>query len=104
LLKWAEELGTQVAWNVLVRAPGEKDEWYAEMAEYLPLLHHLQPPSAIVSIRVDRFSPYHRNPEEYGLKLTPYKIYSQIYPKGTDIEGIAYYFEQVGTPLLFSVE
>src|SRR6185295_10755723 len=42
LLKWAEELGTQVAWNVLVRAPGEKDEWYAEMAEYLPLLHHLQ--------------------------------------------------------------
>lgn len=104
LLKWADQFDMQVIWNVLVRAPGEKDEWYAEMAEYIPLITHLQPATSIVAVRVDRFSPYQRNPEQWGLRLKPYEIYSHIYPAWADIENLAYYFEQAGSPLLFNVE
>lgn len=104
LLKWAEQFDINVTWNLLVCAPGEKDEWYTQMAEYIPMVTHYQPPTTIVSIRVDRFSPYHRDPEQWGLRLKPYEIYSHIYPPSADIWNIAYYFEQEGAPLLFRVE
>ncbi|MFM6007058.1 MAG: RiPP maturation radical SAM C-methyltransferase [Sphaerospermopsis kisseleviana] len=94
LLKWAREFGILVDWNFLIGIPGESGEWYAEMVEWLPLIVHLQPPSAAYPIRYDRFSPYHENSLDYGLKLHPHKSYSYVYPFSAEvIAQVAYYFE-----------
>ncbi|HEY9769000.1 MAG TPA: RiPP maturation radical SAM C-methyltransferase [Coleofasciculaceae cyanobacterium] len=94
LLKWAREFGMRVAWNFLCDIPGELDEWYAEMASWLPLIFHLQPPSGVTRIRFDRFSPYHERAADWGLELLPNRMYSFIYPLPIDkISDLAYFFE-----------
>ena len=67
LLKACRELGVRLSWNFLWGFPGESDGWYAEMAAWLPALEHLQPPSGVIRVRYDRFSPYHQRPGKYGL-------------------------------------
>ena len=104
LLKWTREFGVRVSWNFLAGFPGEKDEWYAEMAAWLPLIAHLQPPQEqspdplwtwrVTQIRYERFSPYHVAPEKYGLSLKPNRYYSYIYPLETSqLQDLAYFFE-----------
>ena len=94
LLKWAREFGVRVAWNFLVGFPGERDEWYAEMAEWLPLLEHLQPPSGVMRMRYDRFSLYHQDPERFGVSLVPNKSYAHVYPLPPEgLAELAYFFE-----------
>jgi ribosomal peptide maturation radical SAM protein 1 len=94
LLKWSREFGLQVAWNMLCHFPGESDEWYLEMAQWLPLIIHLQPPSGLSRIQYHRFSPYHDRPEEFGIKITPFKNYSYVYPLlPKAIKDLAYFFE-----------
>jgi magnesium-protoporphyrin IX monomethyl ester (oxidative) cyclase len=95
LLKWGREFGLQVLWNFLVGMPGELREWYAETLEWLPSIVHLQPPSGVRSVRVDRFSPYHEHSAEYGLTLVPHPAYSYIYPLDAEtLKELAYYFEE----------
>jgi magnesium-protoporphyrin IX monomethyl ester (oxidative) cyclase len=94
LLKWALELGICVEWLFLWGAPGEADEWYGEMAEWLPMIVHLQPPAGLARIEYDRFSPYQQHPEEYGISLAANKNYRYVYPVTTeDAEDLAYFFE-----------
>ncbi|MBN2439441.1 MAG: RiPP maturation radical SAM C-methyltransferase [Deltaproteobacteria bacterium] len=94
LLKYAMENGIAVLWNILCHIPGEKPEWYAEMAGLIPLLTHLQPPMMLASIRFDRFSPYHDNPSAFGLRLSPLRAYRYLYnvPDG-NLAQLANYFE-----------
>ncbi|MBI2568098.1 MAG: RiPP maturation radical SAM protein 1 [Candidatus Schekmanbacteria bacterium] len=94
LLRWCRELGIDVAWHFLSRFPGERDEWYAGMASWLPLLVHLQPPGGIFRIRYSRFSPYYDLAEQHGIALVPYHAYSLIYPvDAPTLANLAYYFE-----------
>lgn len=67
LLKWCAELGVAVQWNVLFGFPGEDPREYDAMADLLPSLFHLQPPSGSTLIRLDRFSPYWEAPGRYGM-------------------------------------
>ncbi len=93
LLKWVRELGIRLYWSVLWGFPGEKDEWYAEMAPWLPALEHLPPPYAMHRIRFDRYSVYHENAQRLGMLLFPIGAMSYIYPVGpADLDGLAYYF------------
>jgi magnesium-protoporphyrin IX monomethyl ester (oxidative) cyclase len=94
LLKWARELGVFIAWNLLWDVPGEKDEWYSEMAEWLPWISHLQPPG-VDRIQFHRFSPYHRQSADHGLTLRPFSSYAHVY--GLDeqrLDRLAYYFDE----------
>jgi len=94
LLKFAFECGIKTTWNILVDIPGEEDEWYREMASWLPLISHLQPPHKVMSIHFERFSPYHRDQSRYGLSLVPHRWYSRIYPlTPTEMQDFAYHFE-----------
>lgn len=94
LLKWSREYGLRVAWNMLCRLPGESDQWYLEMAQWLPLIIHLQPPSGLSRVQYHRFSPYFEHPDDFGLKIKPFKSYDYIYPlSATAIKDIAYFFE-----------
>lgn len=94
LLRWAHELGIRVEWLFLYGVPGEKDEWYAQMAAWLPAIAHLQPPTGAIRIQFDRFSPYQQRPERYGLRLSVNEAYLGVYPV-TEREAwdLAYFFE-----------
>ncbi|MDW9823491.1 RiPP maturation radical SAM C-methyltransferase [Sinorhizobium meliloti] len=94
LLKWCRQYGVWVIWSILWGFPGESDAWYAEMAQLLPLLHHLQPPVGVVPLRYHRFSPYHRAAEQHGLKLRPAAAYRYVYPLSEpDLANLVYSFE-----------
>lgn len=97
LLKWAGEFGIHAAWNMLSGIPGESDDWYAEMARWLPAIFHLQPPSGVCRVRYDRFSPYHSRPRDFGLTLEPSRAYAYVYPFSREsLMRLAYSFEDAG--------
>jgi ribosomal peptide maturation radical SAM protein 1 len=96
LLKWSEELKIRLAWNLLIGFPGERAEDYDDMAELFPTLCHLPAPTGKGAVRLDRFSPYWRSPQSYGLKdLRPFWSHDLVYaplPEKARSQ-IAYYFD-----------
>jgi ribosomal peptide maturation radical SAM protein 1 len=95
LLKWAQEYGVAVEWNILYGFPGETAEDYSRVMGMLPALRFLRPPYATGPIRLDRFSPYHNTPSEFGLtNVRPLNTYRHLYPFDDESLGrIAYYFD-----------
>jgi magnesium-protoporphyrin IX monomethyl ester (oxidative) cyclase len=94
LLKRAQQVGLLVYWNLLYAIPGDKDEWYAEMADLIPLVSHLQAPAGLAQIHYDRFSPYWRDPARHGLTLQPAFGYEFVYPLPPErLRDLAYFFE-----------
>ncbi|MEW6991231.1 RiPP maturation radical SAM C-methyltransferase [Colwelliaceae bacterium 6441] len=95
-LKWCRNFDVRVIWNLLCSAPFEKEEWYIEMAELVPLISHLQPPQEnLIKICFPRFSPYFNSPEKFDLVLEPLKSYSYVYPFSKEtINNIAYFFNR----------
>jgi ribosomal peptide maturation radical SAM protein 1 len=95
LLKWAQEFGITVEWNILYGFPGETSEDYRRMLALLPAIRFLRPPCATGPIRLDRFSPYHNSPSEFGLiNVRPLKTYHYLYPFDEEsLSRIAYYFD-----------
>ncbi|HZF11549.1 MAG TPA: RiPP maturation radical SAM C-methyltransferase [Thermoanaerobaculia bacterium] len=92
-LKNCGRYGIKAFWNLLVGFPNEPEEIYRKYYDDLPLLTHLQPPNGVYPIRFDRFSPYHFQAKEYGLKLKPSKFYEMIYPfPKEEFENLAYFF------------
>ena len=96
LLKWCEELGIQVDWNILWGFEGEPAQDYAAMAELVPLICHLPPPARGSAVRLDRFSPDYREAAERRPGLVrPYRAYADVYEQldGPAIDKLAYFFE-----------
>jgi ribosomal peptide maturation radical SAM protein 1 len=95
LLKWALEFGITVEWNILYGFPGETPEDYRRVLELMPAIRFLRPPCATGPIRLDRFSPYHSSPSEFGLiNVRPLKTYHYLYPFDEEsLSRIAYYFD-----------
>jgi magnesium-protoporphyrin IX monomethyl ester (oxidative) cyclase len=84
-----------VVWNHLFAAPGDRPEWYEKVADWLPMIIHLQPPAGghITRIRYDRFSPYFNEAASYGLDLVPYWSYAHAYPLNEEqLAEHAYFF------------
>ena len=93
VLRYAREFGMFCNWYLLVGFPGEDPRWHEEVAQWMPLLYHLQPPAAVVHVRFDRFSVYHAHPERYGVDLRPYPSYFAVYPLGPErMTDLAYFF------------
>ena len=94
-LKNADNNKIHSFWNLLVGFPGGKKDAYPRYVNDMDGLFHLTPPKDIYIIRFDRYSPYHMNPEEYGLKLRPMSFYDYLYPDyGIDsLMNLAYFFE-----------
>ena len=80
LLKWAQEYGVRLSWSVLWAFPGETDEYYREMAQWMPRLEHLQAPNGLISLRYDRYGVYFKRAEQYGLRLRPVPSLRYVYP------------------------
>ncbi|NQZ12975.1 MAG: RiPP maturation radical SAM protein 1, partial [Algicola sp.] len=107
-LKWCRESGVRVSWTILFGSPGEQQQWYSDMAQWIPLVAHLQPPQQQMSkIGYHRFSPYFDKAHEYDLNLAPIKPYQHIYDlNDTDLFNIAYFFQEQTTdaPVTNSVD
>lgn len=95
LLRWCDELGIEIAWNLLAGFPGESPGEYQRMAELLPLLTHLSPPASCTPIRLDRFSPFYMRSEEFGLeRVRPTLAYYYVYPLNRrELLRLAYFFD-----------
>lgn len=93
LLRNARALDLEIAWDLLWGFPGDDVGAYREMLTLLPLLHHLQPPTAMVHLSVERFSPYFSLPAEFGVRnIRLLSSYKDFLPKGADVKSIAYHF------------
>lgn len=96
-LKWTREIGISVSWNLITGIPGEDPASYNRMAEMIPALVHLQPPNSrgVSQVRLDRFSPYFREPETYGMvNLRSAAAYRFVYPfPEENLARLAYYFD-----------
>ncbi len=95
-LKWCKEAGIGVAWNFLYDFPGEEKSEYTKLIELIPSLVHLPFPAGSGQIRMDRFSPYWRSPEQYGLINVKHAggydfVYSGI--PAPERERLAYFFD-----------
>jgi ribosomal peptide maturation radical SAM protein 1 len=95
LLRWSQELGIGVVWNLLAGFPGESADEYRRQAELLPLLMHLAPPSTCTKIRLDRFSPLFVRSQELGLtRVRPAPGYYYAFPLGrAELAKLAYFFD-----------
>ncbi len=94
-LKWCNEYGIRVSWNLLFGFPGEDPAEYAMMVKLLPSLYHLQSPDYCARVRPDRFSPYFTRPQEFGLqKINHDRTYPYVYPFEPEVvRQMAYFFE-----------
>jgi ribosomal peptide maturation radical SAM protein 1 len=87
VLKWCAELGIHAFYNVIYGFPGEDPEDYDRMADLTPSLVHLEPPSTPVALRLDRFSPYFKDPDRFGITITGPRP-SRVHVLGHDAEAI----------------
>ena len=95
LLRWCDEFGMQVAWNILYGFPDESPSEYERMTKLVPLLAHLQPPAFCQQFRMDRFSPLFANSQQFDfVDRRPMAAYSYVYPlKRPELERLAYFFD-----------
>lgn len=95
VLKWFKENGISAGWNFLYGFPGETREDYTCMLDTLRSIRFLEPPKGCGTIRLDRFSPYFNDFEEFGLThVRPMAAYKYLYPfPKKNLKKIAYYFE-----------
>jgi ribosomal peptide maturation radical SAM protein 1 len=94
-LKWSRYYNIDLSWNILLGFPGETNADYQQQMEIIPSLFHLQPPESTSKLWLERFSPYFKWPERYGIRLTgPGLAYEYVYDaRKVDLNKIAYDFE-----------
>ncbi|MBU4131468.1 MAG: RiPP maturation radical SAM C-methyltransferase [Proteobacteria bacterium] len=93
LLKWCKRYSLPIIWNLLYDIPEDRDEWYHDMADLIPLLRHLTPPVSCHPIMFVRFSSYLRDTHRRRLNLKPHSSYQFVLPfPEDDLEDLVYYF------------
>ena len=96
LLRACAQHGVTPAWAIIANFPGESDDWYFDMAEWLPSLEHLRP-GGLAALRFDRYSPYFTSPEDWGLDLSPADPIRAILPvPDSELAEHAYFFDDAG--------
>jgi ribosomal peptide maturation radical SAM protein 1 len=94
LLRYARSSNVSLAWNLLTEFPGDSVTSYQETLSMLPALRHLNPPTGVSPLSIDRFSPYFYQTAQYGIsKLRPWSAYCEVFPDRANIPLLAYHFE-----------
>jgi hypothetical protein len=68
-LKWCLAYGIECNWNMLFSFPGERIEWYDAVAQAIPRLMHLPPPTGLFRTGLHRFSPLFERARAMGIKV-----------------------------------
>jgi ribosomal peptide maturation radical SAM protein 1 len=80
LLRDGRSRQLEVVWNYLTGIPGERREHYEPVLELIPLIEHLRPPTRWGPLRISRYSPYHRDPDRYGIKnILPWEALQHLF-------------------------
>ncbi len=94
LLKWTTYYGITNLYNILYGFAGETAEDYAQQAQVMRKIFHVQPPWSMSIARPDRGSPMFEKADQHGItNLRPSACYPFIYPKHFDLRRIGYFFE-----------
>lgn len=94
VLKWARGCGLQPMWNFLHSFPGESAA-YSRMADLIPYLVHLHPPTNVGPMALQRFSPLFQHPEQWNITgIRASEGYRSMYPFDPEqLDRIAYTFD-----------
>ena len=96
LLKYCKQYGVKPLWNFLYGFPNEDESEYQKIPNIIHSLTHLEPPSTVARIRLDRFSPYFDNAADFGIiNVRPFYAYHLVYQDQSPeaLMKMAYYFE-----------
>jgi ribosomal peptide maturation radical SAM protein 1 len=93
LLRYGRIAGVKLIWNLLCGFPNDEVLSYHETLQLVPLITHLQPPSGLWHLGIDRFSPYFFEPSRHHItNIQPWPVYCDFLPEGADVSRIAYHF------------
>ena len=93
LLRFAKACDLALNWNHLIGLPGDESADYWKVVDMIPALVHLNPPSGLASLSIDRFSPYFERPDYHGVRgIEPMASYFDVLPDGADVFSVAYHF------------
>jgi ribosomal peptide maturation radical SAM protein 1 len=94
-LKWAAQFGVRAWWNILYGFPNEDEREYLLQLETFKKIVHLQRPTTICQIRLDRFSPNLTQADEMGLlNVRPLQPYGFVFPFSNEVlSRLCYYFD-----------
>jgi ribosomal peptide maturation radical SAM protein 1 len=94
-LRWCKEYDIHLSYNILAGFPGEKAEWYLDMADFIPKIIHVQPPLHNMHyVEMHRFSPLFQSRDQF--QVDEYRIredYGFNFPDGmVDPLKVGYFF------------
>jgi len=93
-MKWARYYDIRVNWNLLSGFPGETIDDYARQMVILNRIAHLEPPSGLSKIWLERFSPYFTRRDQFPISaIRPERSYEFVYPGAVDLQKVAYFFD-----------
>jgi ribosomal peptide maturation radical SAM protein 1 len=93
LLRYARSVDMSISWNLLCDIPGDHEIDYEKTLNMLPLLRHLNPPTGVSRISIDRFSPFYESSVDFGINnVRPWAAYFDIFPPDSDAASMAYHF------------
>ncbi|MEQ4724360.1 RiPP maturation radical SAM C-methyltransferase [Nonomuraea sp. B19D2] len=94
LLRDCQQEGVTVDWNWLCGFPGEDEDEYDAIIGQLPALVHLQPPSGVSRVALERFSPYFERPELGFENAGPARVFQFVYDlPQSELEQLVYLFD-----------
>jgi len=94
LLRYSRATDLSVNWNILYGFPHDKLNWLQQTYKLIPFLTHLNPPTGVYHLSIDRFSPYFNSATQFGLdNVRALAAYHDVMPANTDLNRIAYHFE-----------
>src|SRR6266481_1097957 len=93
-LKWFNEAGIAVHYNILTHIPGETAEDYREALAYARHIQHINPPSGVFPIELNRYAPLFENWSAYGFQRpVPSPFYEAILDRDRiDLQRFSYAF------------
>jgi ribosomal peptide maturation radical SAM protein 1 len=94
-LKYCASHGVLPSWILLTGFTCETEWDYHQNIDVVRMIRHFRPPQVCSEIRIDRFSPNHTNPRQFGFSsISPIEAYSEIYrDPSIRLEELAYFFE-----------
>lgn len=102
-LRFCKEVGVHLSYNILAGFPGERSEWYLEMAKLIPKIIHVQPPlHNLHFVEMHRFSPLFARRGEFAIDTHALRAdYRFNFPPDTvDPLKIGYFFQFDSTSLV----
>lgn len=93
-LRDGESAHLTTSWNWLFGFPGETEDDYWPVIRQVPALVHLQPPSGVSPILLERFSPNFDDPSLGFTERRPARIYQHVYDlPESELADLVYLFD-----------